>query len=233
MNNLKKIQEEIMGLKNKKQQEILQRFFKTGPGEYAEGDIFFGLKVPQIRSIAKNYYHLSQGELDILLESKIHEFRFVALVILCEKFKKGSEIEKKEIFNFYIKNAKNINNWDLVDVSSPKIVGEYLLDKDKKILYKLAKSKNLWERRIAIVSTFSFIRNNNYKDTILISKILLDDKHDLIHKACGWMLREAGKKDEKVLKDYLEKHKSKMPRTMLRYAIEKFPNNIRIRYLKK
>ncbi len=233
MNSLEKIQKEIKNLENQKQKEVLQRFFKTGPGEYAEGDIFLGLKVPQIRSIAKNYYYLSLDELGSLLESKIHEFRFAALVILCEKFKKGKEIEKKEIFNFYIKNAKNINNWDLVDVSAPKIAGEYLLDKDKKTLYKLAKSNNLWEKRIAIVATFSFIRNNGYKDTILISEILLNDKHDLIHKACGWMLREVGKKDEKVLKNYLEKHKSKMPRTMLRYAIEKFPDKIRKEYLSK
>lgn len=233
MDKVAAIQKEIRELSNPSQKEILQKFFKTGPGEYAEGDVFLGLKVPQTRNIAKNYYHLQLDELSVLLNNKIHEFRLAALVIASEQFKRDSEIKKKEIFNFYLRNTKNINNWDLVDVSAPKIVGEYLKDKDRKILYKLARSKNLWERRIAIVSTFSFIKSNDFFDTLLISELLLKDSQDLIHKACGWMLREVGKKEQKALELFLNKFKSKMPRTILRYAIEKFPDKMRKEYLKK
>jgi len=211
----------------------LEYFFKTKPGQYAENDIFLGVKVPEMRKIAKKYSSLNFKEIKKLLDDKIHEYRFIALIILSENFKKSDEKEKKKIFDFYLKNITQINNWDLVDLSAPKIVGAYLGNKDKRILYKLVRSKNLWERRIAIVSTFAFIRNNDFFDTLTVSELFLNDKEDLIHKATGWMLRELGKKDEKVLKQFLDKFRTQMPRTMLRYAIEKFSTLERKKYLKK
>jgi 3-methyladenine DNA glycosylase AlkD len=168
-----------------------------------------------------------------LLNSKIHEHRLVSLFILMDKYKKGDSILKKKIYQLYLKNAKKVNNWDLVDLSAPRIVGDFLLDKKRDILYKLARSKNLWEKRISILSTFMFIYHNQYDDTLKISKILLKDKHDLIHKAVGWALREVGKRDIKLLEKFLKKHVKEMPRTMLRYAIEKFPEKKRLSYLNK
>ena len=211
--------------------EILQRFFKTGKGEYGEGDIFMGITMPIQRSIAKKYLNLSLGKIQKLLKSKIHEHRMVGLIILTEKYKKSSEQDRENIFGFYLKNTKNINNWDLVDVTCPRIVGDFLLDKDKKVLYNLANSGDLWEKRISIVSTMAFIDKEEFEDALAISEILLNDSHDLIHKAVGWMLREIGKKDEKVLKDFLKFHYKNMPRTMLRYAIEKFGEGERKSYL--
>jgi 3-methyladenine DNA glycosylase AlkD len=225
-----KLIKDLRKLKDKKQAENLQRFFKTGKGEYGEGDVFLGIKVPIQRKICKNYGDLNLNAIQKLLNSKIHEHRLCGLFVLVSKYKKSKN--KKEIFKFYLKNTKKINNWDLVDLSSPNIVGEYLLNKDKKVLYKLAKSKNLWEKRISIVSTFTFIRNNKLEDTLKISQILLKDKHDLIHKAVGWMLREVGKKDIKKLELFIQKNYKDMPRTMLRYAIEKFPEKKRKDYLK-
>ena len=216
---------------NPVQAKVLQRFFKTGKGEYGEGDIFLGVKVPKQREIAKKFLGLSLPKIQELLESKIHEERLVGLLILIEKFKKASELDKANIFNFYLKNTKNINNWDLVDLTASSIVGEFLLDKDKKILYDLAESNNLWEKRISIISTFAFIRKNKFDNTFRISQILLKDKHDLIHKAVGWMLREIGKKDQELLEEFLKKHYKNMSRTMLRYAIEKFPEGKRKGYL--
>lgn len=210
---------------------VLGRFFKTGKGQYGEGDIFLGVYVPIQRQIAKKYSALSLTDLQTLLDSKIHEHRTGALFILCDQFKKADEKAKEKLFKFYIKNSKSINNWDLVDLSAPNIVGEWLLKKDRKILYKLANSKNLWEKRIAIVSTLTFIRAKELDDTLKISEILLSDNHDLIHKAVGWMLREAGKRDEKKLRKFLDKHAVKMPRTMLRYSIEKFNEPTRKYYL--
>lgn len=233
MSKVDKLKSELNKLANPTQKAILQSFFKTGSGQYAEGDIFLGIKVPQTRAIAKQYYDLAFKELQILLDNKIHEYRLSALIILSEQYKKGNEKEKKSVFDFYLANTKNINNWDLVDISAPKIIGEYLKDKDRKILYKLTRSKNIWERRIAIVATFTFIRNNDFFDTLLISELLLNDTHDLINKACGWMLREVGKKDQQALELFLKKFKNQMPRVMLRYAIEKFPDKIRKEYLKK
>ena len=224
-----KLIRELRTLSDKKQAEILQRFFKTGKGQYGEGDIFLGIKVPIQRQACKKY-DLSLEAIQKLLNSKIHEHRLCALFALVTKYKKAKN--KKGIFQFYLKNAKRINNWDLVDLSAPNIVGNYLLDKDKKILYKLAKSKNLWKKRISIVSTFTLIRNNKLHDTLKISKILLKDKHDLIHKAVGWMLRELGKKDVKKLELFIQKNYKHMPRTMIRYAIEKFPEKKRKAYLK-
>ncbi len=224
------VQQELKKLENKQQAKVLQGFFKTGKGQYGEGDIFLGIKVPDSRKIAKKFKDLPFNEIDILLHSKIHEERMVAILLLVHNFENG---KKEEIYKYYLKNTTKINNWDLVDLSAPKIVGNYLLNKDKDILYKLAKSQNLWEKRIAIVSTWTFIRERQFKDTLKISEILLNDKHDLIHKSIGWMLREVGKKDQKVLEEFLNKHIKQMPRTTLRYAIERFEENKRKSYLKK
>lgn len=229
---MKKIAQEIKKYSDREKAKFLQRFFKTGKGEYGEGDIFLGINVPVQRKIAKQFSDLTLDNLQTLLNSKFHEERLIALLILIEKYKKSDD--KKEIFEFYLDNLKkgNINNWDLVDLSAPNIFGNYLLDKDRKILYELAKG-DLWEKRVAIVSCFSFIRNNEFNDSLKISEILLDDKHDLIHKAVGWMLREVGKRNKKVLNDFLDEHYLKMPRTMLRYSIEKFDEDERKKYLKK
>lgn len=228
---MKQIKKEINESANKNKARILQKFFKTGKGEYGEGDIFLGLKSEQIKNIAKKYKKISLDKIQILLNSKIHEERVCALRILVHQYEKTKN--KKGIFNFYLKNSKKINNWDLVDLSAPNIVGDYLLDKNKKILYKFANSKNLWQKRISIISTFTFIRNNKFEDTLKISKILLKDEHDLIHKAIGWMLREVGKRDKKILKKFLKENYNKIPRTTLRYAIEKFDEKERKIWLKK
>jgi len=179
-----------------KQATILQRFFKTGPGQYGEGDIFLGIKVPILRSIAKQYATLPLGDVGQLLNSKIHEERMIALFILRRYFEKAkTEVERKKIVDFYLTHRKGINNWDLVDTSVPYILGPWLEDKDRSILYQFARSKNLWERRIAMLTTFHFIKNNDFKDALAIAEILLNDTHDLLHKAVGWMLREIGKRD--------------------------------------
>ena len=226
---LEQIKKEIESKENPEKAKILQRFFKTKKGEYGEGDIFLGIIVPEQRKIAKNYKNLTLDNLQILLDSKIHEHRLIALIILVDQFKDN----KENIFNFYLKNTKNINNWDLVDLTADKIVGEYLRDKDKSILYELANSNNFWERRISIISTFNFIKNNQFEDTLKISEILLKDKQDLIHKAVGWMLRELGKRDLELEESFLKKHYKTMPRTTLRYAIERFEEEKRLSYLKK
>jgi len=219
---LTKLKQELQNLANPAKARILSGFFKTGKGEYGEGDVFLGITGPKQREIAKRYVDIKFNELNELLESRIHEHRQVALFILVEQYKKANNAAKKQIFDFYFRNTKGINNWDLVDLSAYKIVGDYLFDKDKLILYKLAKSDNLWERRISIVSTFHFIKNNKFEDTFRIAEILLNDKHDLLHKAVGWMLREVGKKNQAKEEKFLRKHCRKMPRTMLRYAIERF-----------
>lgn len=229
---MEELEKELGKYADKEKAKLLQRFFKTGKGEYGEGDIFLGLTVPKIRDLARRFPNLDFDELQDLLNSKIHEKRMLALVILVNRYKKSKDDkEKKRIFDFYLANTRNINNWDLVDVNCKDIVGRYLFDKDRKILYKLAKSRNLWEKRIAIVSTSYFIWKNQFEDTLRISEILLKDKHDLIHKAVGWMLREIGKRDLKVEENFLKKHYKKMPRTMLRYAIEKFDEGKRLKYL--
>lgn len=206
-------------------------FFKTGKGQYGEGDIFLGITVPAQRAVAKQHISLPLPEIKKLLQSKIHEHRFTSLEILVMQFERGSEAVKKQIFNFYLKNSQNINNWDLVDTSAPYIVGEYLLNRPRAVLYKLAASKNLWQRRIAIVGTFGFINKDDYFDSLQLAKILLPDKHDLIHKAVGWMLREIGKRDRRVLEDFIKANFRHMSRTTLRYAIERFPENLRRQYL--
>jgi len=226
---IKELRKDLEKLKNPKQAKLLQRFFKTGKGEYGEGDIFLGIKVPEQRKLVNKYKELEIKEVQGLLNSKIHEERLVGLLILVEKYKKTGD--KKKIIDFYLDNTHNINNWDLVDLTASKILGDYLLDKNRKILYKLARSNALWERRISIVATGAFIWKNDFKDSIKISEILLKDNHDLIHKAVGWMLREVGKRNVKVLEDFLKKHYKEMPRTMLRYSIEKFSEKRRKEFL--
>lgn len=219
-------------LKNPRQAKVLSGFFKTGKGQYGEGDIFLGIKVPVQRAAIKKYYDLSLSDLQKLLDSKVHEHRLSALFILVKRYENGDEFEQEKTYKFYLKNSKNINNWDLVDLSAPNIVGKYLLVRDRKILYTLVRSKNLWERRIAVLATFTFLRQKDFKDILKLAEILLEDRHDLIHKAVGWMLRELGKRDENVLKKFLDKNILRMPRTMLRYAIEKFSEEERKSYLK-
>lgn len=228
------IRKELEKRANPEKAKLLQRFFKTGKGHYGEGDVFLGVMVPETREVAKMFLNLDLKEVEKSLFSKIHEERLASLLILVEKYKRGNDNVKKEVYDFYLANTKWINNWDLVDLTSHKIVGEWLLNKDRNILYKLAKTDDLWKKRISIISCFAFIRNNDFKDAIKISKILLNDKHDLIHKAVGWILREIGKKDLKVEEKFLKENDryKKMPRTMLRYAIEKFDENKRKRYLK-
>lgn len=232
---------EAYKMANKEKSKILARFFKTDKGEYGEGDIFIGLTVPKSREIAKKYKDLELVEISKLIKNKVHEIRLIALVILVEKFKLAEknrdEKTKQKIFKFYLQNIKSINNWDLVDLSSPNIIGQYLLnknDKEKSILIKLANSKNLWEQRISIISTFAFICKRKHKWTIKLAEKLFLHKHDLIQKAVGWMLREVGKRvDEKILISFLDKHSKEMPRTELRYAIEKLPEKTRKYYLGK
>jgi len=225
------LKQDLNKLADPKQAKILSSFFKTGKGEYGEGDVFLGIKVPEQRKIVKKYSNLSLKDTQALLNSKIHEHRLVALLILVDKYNKSDK--KQEIVDIYLKNTKKVNNWDLVDLSAHKILGEYLLDKNRKILYKLAKSKDLWEKRIAIISTAAFINNNQFDDTLKISEILLNDNHDLIHKAVGWMLREVGKKNQAVEEKFLKKYHKTMPRTMLRYSIERFDEKKRKFYMKK
>ncbi len=225
---------ELKSLKNPEQAKNLQRFFKTGKGEYGEGDIFLGIKVPVQRKIAKKYINLSFTDLQELLNSKIHEHRLIALIILVNKYKKSKKdsFKKREIFEFYIKNTNNINNWDLVDISCHKIIGDFSNIEGTEILKMLAKSENLWERRIAILSTGVFIKKRKFGETLAIAGMLINDEHDLIHKAVGWMLREVGKRNQNVLELFLKERYKEMPRTMLRYAIEKFPEERRKAYLK-
>lgn len=208
------------------------RFFKTGKGQYGEGDKFIGCTVPQTRSVAAKYSKLPLEEVAHLLKDEIHECRLCALVILTNKYNKANELDRFEILNFYISHTNYINNWDLVDISAHKIVGEWFKNReDRSLIYQLADSDLLWDQRIAIVSTFTLIRNNDFNDILSLSEKFLSHKHDLIHKACGWMLREVGKRDEAVLTYFLEQFAHQMPRTMLRYSIEKFDEELRKHYL--
>lgn len=214
--------------------EILTRFFKAGPGEYGEGDEFIGVKVPNTRKVCKLFKELPLNEIQKLLNSPIHEHRLGGVIILAEKYSKANDKEKQKIFDTYLKNlaVKRINNWDIVDVTCEHVVGAHLLDKDRKILYELAQSDNLWERRVAIISTFFYIKRGDPATTLDIAKILLFDKHDLIQKAAGWMLREVGKRvDESLLTDFLDRHAHEMPRTMLRYSIERLSLRQKQKYM--
>lgn len=231
MKRFLELKKEFKSIADPKKADILKKFFKTGPGEYGEGDIFLGVTVPEIRKLSKKYRDLGTEEVLTLLHSKFHEERLLSLLIMIEKFQ--DEKNRRKIYDLYLKNTKYINNWDLVDLSAYKIVGVYLIDKPRDVLYTMAKSGSLWERRISIITTYCFIKNNKFKETIKIAKMLLYDDHDLIHKAVGWMLREIGKKDLNLEKQFLSKYHKKMPRTMLRYAIEKFPKKDREYYMQK
>ncbi|MBO82897.1 MAG: DNA alkylation repair protein [Actinobacteria bacterium] len=229
MNNLLK---ELKTLSDIQIAEHAQRFFKTGKDEYGEGDKFLGIRVPILRKKAEQYKYLSLEEISHLLQSQFNEIRLISLFILIKSYEKSDHKHKEEIVNLYIGNIAFINNWNLVDASAPNILGDYLMNKKKTLLYLLASSNNLWERRIAIMSTFNFIKKGLYKDTIKIAAILINDREDLIHKAVGWMLREVGNRDFNIEVSFLNKYADKMPRTMLRYSIEKFPEGLRKEYLK-
>ena len=244
---LDKLRKELRKVADPKKVEVYKRFFKTGKGEYGYGDVFLGITVPNTRKIAVQFRNLPFPDVKKLLQSKIHEERLLALLLLVHNFDKGDEETKEKIYNFYLANTNYINNWDLVDSSAHQIVGAYLFNRhsglsridsgvahvpQNDVLFKLAKSKTLWERRIAIIATQHFIRQGRFAETLQIAEMLLTDPHDLIHKAVGWMMREVGKKDQKVEEAFLKKHYRKMPRTMLRYAIERFPKPLMTAYLK-
>lgn len=226
---------EIHSKANPEKAKLLQKFFKTGKGEYGEGDLFLGIQLPILRKLSKEYYHIiSLKDIEELLDNKYHEIRMVALLILILKYKKSKKdrLMQRKIYEFYLKKTDRINNWDLVDVSAPNIVGDFLLNTREDILKDLANSSNLLEKRIAIISTLMFVKKRDFGDALAISNKLLNDKHDLIHKAVGWVLREIGKKNKQVLELFLISKYKEMPRTMLRYAIEKFPENERQKWLK-
>lgn len=224
-----KIYNALVARSDEEKKIVLPRFFKTGKGQYGEGDKFLGVTVPNIREVAKEYKDVSIDILKELIHSPWHEMRMCALIILVNNSKKSVT---KETFDFYLSQTNHINNWDLVDLSAPQIVGQYLLNKNRDILYKLAESDSLWDNRIAIVSTLTFIRNNDLDDTYKLSLKMMNHKHNLMHKAIGWMLREAGKRDTKRLYDFVMEHKSVMPRTMLRYSIEKFDKETRLELMR-
>ena len=225
------IQTELKRLEDSRKALFAQRFFKTGPGQYGEGDVFRGIRVPVLKRVAKEYRDLASSETLKLLHSSYHEDRLVALLILAHQFVRADGAVRRAIYQSYLKNIRYINNWDLVDSSAPQIVGAFLWDKDRELLFNLAQSDSLWERRIAILATFHFIKRGETRDTLKIASILLSDSEDLIHKAVGWMLREVGKRDLEAEEKFLRKHYRHMPRTMLRYAIERFPELKRRQYL--
>ena len=229
----KKIVDEIKSFSTPEGAKRRASFFKTGRGEYAEGDLFLGVDSPSLRKIAKKYFKaVSYADLQKMLESPYHEIRVGAVFILVLMFQHGSEEERKKIFDFYMENIRYINNWDLVDVSAPYIVGPVAFENES-VLFSLAKSCRLWEERVSVVATLYFIKQGRFDVTLSLGEYFLTHRHDLMHKAVGWMLREVGKRDEKVLCDFLDKHINQMPRTMLRYAIERFPEDKRRRYLLK
>lgn len=226
------IQTRLYDLANPETARGLQRFFKTGPGQYGEGDTFLGIKVPVLRKLAGEFRDVALADAGALLRSQHHEARLLALLFLVRAFGKGSAIERQEVFDLYLAATRHINNWDLVDASAPYIVGAHLADRERAPLQLLAQSGSLWERRIAIVATFHFIRRREFGDTLVIAERLLADREDLIHKATGWMLREVGKREPAALEGFLQRHYRAMPRTMLRYAIERFPEDRRQAYLR-
>ena len=226
------IQSELRQLGNKEIAEHSQRFFKTGNEQYGAGDKFLGIRVPALRRLVKKYKEVSIDETFQLLKSQFHEERLLSLLILVDIFKKAKKEDKKFVYTRYVNNTRYINNWDLVDCSAEHIVGAYLWRVDKRPIYNFASSKSLWERRISIMSTFHYIKHNEFIETLKISKVLLYDEEDLIHKAVGWMLREIGKQNIEVEEEFLKKYYNEMPRTMLRYAIERFPEEKRKNYLK-
>lgn len=225
------LQRELQALADPAQAQIQQRFFKTGPGQYGAGDRFLGLRVPQVRALVRKYRALDRHAAQALLASPWHEERLAALLLWVEAFRRGTRQEQQAIYRAYLRHTARINNWDLVDSSAEHIVGAWLYDRPRTPLYKLAASNSLWERRIAIIATFHYIRRGEFADTLALAAQLLDDAHDLIHKAVGWMLREVGKRDRQLMEAFLQQHYGAMPRTMLRYAIEKLPERRRRQYL--
>lgn len=226
------VHEQLVSLANPEIAEHSQRFFKTGPGEYGEGDQFLGIRVPVLRQQVTQYQQLPDAEVIRLLQSPFHEERLFALLVWVKQFQKAPEEEQAHLYDLYLRHTQYINNWDLVDSSAYQIVGAFLEGKDRQPIYPLAQSQSLWERRIAMIATFQWIHNHDFEDALAVAKLLLNDKEDLIHKAVGWMLREIGKRDLETEKGFLKGHYQDMPRTMLRYAIEKFPQSERQRYLK-
>ncbi len=228
---VRQIKEHLAQLANESIAEHSQRFFKTGPGQYGEGDQFLGIRVPVLRKLVPQYQEMPLEQVLELLKSPYHEERLFALLLLVRQFSRGDASKQKLLHQAYLEHTTYVNNWDLVDSSAEHLVGAYLVTRDRSLLYRLAKSKSLWERRIAVIATFYFIKRNDYQDILQIAELLLADPEDLIHKAVGWMLRELGKRELKVEEDFLQKHYQHMPRTMLRYAIEKFEKEKRLDYL--
>ncbi|MEW5904195.1 MAG: DNA alkylation repair protein [Pseudomonadota bacterium] len=226
------IQEALRALASPATARTLQGFFKTGPGQYGEGDVFLGIKVPVLRTFAKQHADATLDDIQRLLDSVYHEERTLALLLSMQRYARHDEKGRRVIFDLYLANTPRINNWDLVDISAPHIVGRHLQDGPRTLLHTLARSDSLWERRIAIVATFHFIRRNDFADTLHIAEMLLEDDHDLMHKAVGWMLREVGKRDQPLLESFLRRHYTRLPRTTLRYAIERFQPALRQHYLK-
>jgi 3-methyladenine DNA glycosylase AlkD len=222
----------LRGKASERAAKNLRRFFKTGPGEYGEGDKFLGLSVPQTRAVAREFADLPLTASLKLLRSPWHEVRQLALMRMVRRYEKGDDAEQVQVYRAYLANTAWINNWDLVDLSAHEIVGAHLLNRSRKPLYRLVKSRSLWERRIAMVSTHAFIRERDLRETFALAELLLKDRHDLMHKATGWMLREAGKRDLDALRGFLDRHCKAMPRTMLRYAIEKMGPAERERYMR-
>lgn len=213
--------------------QILQRFFKTGPGQYGEGDVFLGVVMPRIREVARRFEGLPLEEACQLVHSKVHEERMLGLVVLVLQYRRADDTLREKIFSAYLRNLDGVNNWDLVDVTVPHVVGAHLYRRDRKLLYTLARSKRMWDRRVAILATFHFIQKGDFADTLELASRFLEDPHDLMHKAVGWMLREVGKRDTRALEAFLDVHGDRMPRTMLRYAIERFPEKKRLGYLNR
>ena len=229
--SLSNLKNELRDKADPEKAKILRGFFKTGRGEYGEGDLFRGIKIPVLRKLAKNFQDLPRAGVQELLTSKFHEDRMLALLLLMAHYAKADDAGRKHIFALYLGSTRYINNWDLVDVTAPHIAGHYLMDKTREPLYCLARSEMLWERRIAIIATFYYIRQNRFDDTLKIAGMLIEDPHDLMHKAVGWMLREVGKRDLQAEEKFLKTNYRQMPRTMLRYAIERFPEAKRRKYL--
>jgi 3-methyladenine DNA glycosylase AlkD len=229
---LEDLKRDLGRVANKKKAVALQRYFKTGPGEYGEGDLFLGIPVPELRKIAKRYRKLEMKDIELLLHSKTHEERLVSLMILVDKYERSSDSERVELVEFYLDNTSYVNNWDLVDLSAPNLLRSHVSKRgDRSLLYALAGSENMWERRMSLLATLGLIRNGEFEDALKIAKLLLKDESDLVQKALGWMLREVGNRDMKAERDFLDKHRVEMNRTALRYAIEKFPEKIRLSYL--
>lgn len=230
---LPEIQSRLHSLASPETARILQGFFKTGPGQYSEGDVFLGIKTPEIRAVASEFPDISLDTAIGLLHSRLHEERLLALLFLMRHFSNGNTHERQSVYHAYLANSAWINNWDLVDLSAPHVVGAYLADQARTPLYQLVRSASLWERRIAMVATLHFIRHNDFDDTLQLAEQLLHDREDLMHKSTGWMLREVGKRDQTRLEIFLQQHCQAMPRTMLRYAIERFPETLRQAYLRR